>query len=199
MSIIMCIPTFSILETEATMTSFFKSFQPIETERLIIRKLALTDVKDCFAITSDSRVLKMMVALSAHKTLKETEQYLSEVIAQYERNEPIWWAVVEKASNKVVGFCGFFEYKPRFRRAEIGYMLGYDYWGKGYAIEASRAVIGYGFETMSLNRIEATVDPDNIASIKILEKLGMQYEGLLRKRVICNGQLRDRKMYGLLV
>jgi ribosomal-protein-alanine N-acetyltransferase len=70
--------------------------------------------------------------------------------------------------------------------------------GKGYATEASRAVIDYGFNIMNLNRIEATVDPENVSSVRVLEKLGMQYEGLLQKRVICNGQPRDRRMYGLL-
>jgi ribosomal-protein-alanine N-acetyltransferase len=123
------IQTFTNTEHTTSMQSFFKHFQPIETEHLIIRKLALTDAMDCFAITSDPRVLKMMVALPIHKTLQETEQYLADVIAQYEQDKNEWWAVVEKASNKVIGFCGFVEYKPRFRRVELGYMFAYDSWG----------------------------------------------------------------------
>jgi [ribosomal protein S5]-alanine N-acetyltransferase len=73
-----------------------------------------------------------------------------------------------------------------------------DAWGKGYATESCKAIVDYGFATLHLNRIEASVDPENMASVAVLEKLGMQPEGLLRERVICNGQQRDRTMYGLL-
>lgn len=194
----MHISTFSTVKKETTIPHFFKHFQQIETDRLIIRKLSMADVCDCFAITSDSRVLKMMVALPLHKTLKDTEEYLFQIVTNYEQDKNEWWAVVEKESNRVIGFCGFVEYKPHFRRVELGYMFAYDYWGKGYATEASKALIDYGFNMMNLNRIEATVDPENNASIKILEKLGMHYEGLMHKRVICNGEPRDRMVFGLL-
>lgn len=192
------IQTLSSSEQKTGMPAFFKHFQSLETEHLIIRKLALSDAKDCFAITSDLRVLKMMVALPVHKTLEETEQYLADIIAQYEQDKNEWWAVVEKTSDKVIGFCGFVDYKVQFKRVELGYMLAYDSWGKGYATEACKTNINFGFSQMNLNRIEATVDPENIPSVRVLEKLGMQYEGLLQKRVICDGQPRDRRMYGLL-
>lgn len=192
------IQTLSSSEQKAAMPAFFKHFQPLETEHLIIRKLALTDAKDCFAITSDPRVLKMMAALPIHKTLEDVEQYLTDIIAHYEQDKPEWWAIVEKTSDKVIGFCGFVDYKVRFRRVELGYMFAYNFWGKGYATEACKAIINFGFSQMNLNRIEATVDPENISSVRVLEKLGMQYEGLLQKRVICDGEPCDRRMYGLL-
>lgn len=103
------IQTFTTPEHTTTMQSFFKHFQPLETEHLIIRKLALTDAMDCFAITSDPRVLKMMVALPVHKTLEETEQYLADINAQYEQDKNEWWAVVDKATYRAIGFCGFVE------------------------------------------------------------------------------------------
>lgn len=170
----------------------------LETERLIIRPIAPEDAHDCFAITSDPRVLAMMVATELHTTIEQAEQYIAEIRVQYEKDNTGLWAVVEKGSKKVIGLCGLIEYKARFRRAELCYMFAYDVWGKGYATEACRAVADYGFEVMNLNRIEAPVDPENIASIHVLKKLGMQCEGLLRQRVISNGQPRDRNMYGLL-
>lgn len=170
----------------------------LETERLIIRQLTPDDVHDCFAITSDPRVLAMMVVTERQTTIEQTKQYIADLCAQYEKDNTGLWAVVEKGSKRVIGLCGLIEYKARFRRAELCYMFAYDVWGKGYATEACRAVADYGFTAMNLNRIEAPVDPENIASIRVLEKLGMQCEGLLRQRVICNGEPRDRAFYGLL-
>lgn len=170
----------------------------LETERLLIRRLTPDDLHDCFIITSDPRVLAMMVVTERHTTLEQTKHYIAEICAQYEKDNADLWAVVEKSSNRMIGLCGLIEYKERFRRAELGFMLAYDAWGKGYATESCKAIVDYGFEIMHLNRIEASVDPENIASIRVLEKLGMQREGLLRERVICNGEPRDRAMYGLL-
>ena len=180
------------------MTSYFQNFKRIETSRLIIRPISTEDLNDCFAITSDLRLLEKSVAVVPHKTLQQCAEYVQKLIENHEQNIPDWWAIAEKETNRMIGFCGFVEYAARFERAELGYMIAYDSWNKGYATEACAAVIDYGFNHMKLHRIEATVDPENIASIRVLEKLNFVREGLLKERVICNGEYRDRYMYGLI-
>lgn len=179
-------------------TSIFL-IQPIESERLIIRTLRMSDLQDCFALTSDAHVMSKTVALTKHTSLNECSDYLKQIIDAYEHNNAAWWAVTEKNTDRVIGFCGYVNYAPHFNRAELGYLIAYEQWNKGYGTEACKAVIKYGFMGMQLHRVEATVDTENSASIRVLEKLGMQREGLLRERVLCNGEYRDRYMYGLLV
>ncbi len=87
---------------------------------------------------------------------------------------------------------------PDDRRAEIGYALAHAEWGRGYAPEAAREVLRCAFDTLSFNRVEAYCVPENVASIRVLEKIGMWREGVLREYVAIGGQLRDRAVYALL-
>lgn len=182
---------------EVKMPTYFRDFKSIQTLRLNIRPITIDDLNDCFAITSDLRLLEKSVAVVPHKTLQECAAYVEQVIENYKQNIPDWWIIAEKETNRMIGFCGFVEYAARFERAELGYMIAFESWNKGYATEACAAVIDYGFKHMKLHRIEATVDPENSASIRVLEKLNFMREGLMKERVICNGKYRDRYMYGL--
>ena len=83
-------------------------------------------------------------------------------------------------------------------QAELGYWIGKPYWGKGYATEAAEAIMTFGFNTLQLNRINATHFSDNPASGRVMEKLGMTYEGTRRRFTLRAGQYRDIKLYGLL-
>jgi len=83
-------------------------------------------------------------------------------------------------------------------RTAVGYRLGKQYWGKGYATEALRAVIAYLFEQTTVNRISASTWSENIASILVLEKAGMRFEGLARQRRLAKGAFRDVKFYAML-
>lgn len=177
---------------------YFRDFTFLETERLIIRKITLDDVQDLFEITSDYDVVKTIGAVTLHTSIEQTKEIIKDMIKHYEADRVEWWAVVEKTSQKMIGMCGFFGYAPNSSRAEVGYMIARSRWNKGYATEASQVVLAFGFGVMHLNRIHATVYPENSASIKVLEKLGMKYEGLLRSYMFCNNQFQDRKMYSIL-
>ncbi len=176
----------------------FKNFQPIATQRLILRKLEPSDAHDVHAIVSDPEVVKMTAALELVNSLQETRDLVKTMCARYEQDLPTRWAVVDKATQKVIGLCGFVAYSPVFARAEIGYALARSVWNKGLITEVSKAVTDFAFTSMKVNRLEATVDPDNNGSIRVIEKLGMKYEGRLRQHIICNEQFRDRLMYSIL-
>jgi len=188
----------SLFNTIQPTSNLIPMFTQFETERLIIRKLELSDVQDCFAILSDYRVVSMNGALSLHTLIHETESFILDAQAKYALNHLQWLAVEEKNSHKMIGMIGFETITSKFYRAEIAYAFAYDYWGKGYATEAIKALVDLGFRYMNLNRIFASVDPENARSIRVLEKLGMQREGYLRQNIFHNNAFRDRLIYSIL-
>ena len=155
--------------------------QSIHTPRLIIRPLELRDVPDCLAILSDERVACMHAGLTLIHDISQAQEFVMAAQKQYETNHYEYLAVQEKATGKMIGMVGFDDYKPEFYRTALGYSFAYKYWGKGYATEASNALMDLAFMHMNINRFFATVDPENIRSIRVLEKLGMKLEGHLRQ------------------
>ena len=103
-----------------------------------------------------------------------------------------------EANNNIIGTVTLFNMDRSNGRAEIGYAQAAAYWGHGYIHEALQALLTYCFEELGLRRLEADVDPRNNPSIKTLERLGFQKEGLLRERWHVNGELQDALFYGLL-
>jgi ribosomal-protein-alanine N-acetyltransferase len=103
-----------------------------------------------------------------------------------------------KEIRQLVGTLGLHNYSRRDRRAEIGFDLYKDYWGKGIMTEAVRILINYGFQQLNLNRIEATTDSENTRSIRLLERLGFLKEGRLRQKYFYKGKYHDEIVFSLL-
>ena len=99
---------------------------------------------------------------------------------------------------RLIGTCGFFSIHLQCRRAKVGYGIARESWRKGYMAEALSALIEFGFGELNFNRIEADIDPRNVASARTLEKLGFLREGFLRQRWIVDGEVSDSALYGLL-
>ena len=116
----------------------------------------------------------------------------------YRTGSALQLGIERRADSALVGTCSLFHFHVASRRAEIGYVLGRPYWGSGYMHEALQALLGYAFQALDLNRLEADIDPRNRASARTLERLGFQKEGHLRERWIVNGEVSDTWMYGLL-
>ena len=100
--------------------------------------------------------------------------------------------------NKVVGTCDFIHWHPEYGRAEIGYVLSPDYWNRGIMTEAVSEIIAYGFGVKTVSRIQAMCTVPNIGSARVMEKVGMNYEGVLRQYMIQKGSPRDMKIYAIL-
>ena len=98
----------------------------------------------------------------------------------------------------MVGACGLVNWEAEHARAEVGFVLSREYWGRGLMAEAVRAMLRFGFERMNLNRIEARCIAENAASARVMEKAGMFYEGTLRQREYIKGAYRDIKLYAIL-
>lgn len=155
----------------------FKNIQ-LETERLIIRPFNLSDAKRLHQIVSQKEVMKYLP--EDVMSLEEVKKIIAWLIDCYGKNRPdhivkLTAAVAWKQSKEVVGWCGLgpLEFNPR--DIEIYYGLSKEYWGKGIATEAAKAMLHYGFETIRLDKIVAVTDPQNVASKRVIEKIGLIY------------------------
>lgn len=175
----------------------FGDLRNIETHRLILRKLTLNDAKDMFEYASDPEVAKY-VTWNYHKSIEDSISFLKSVIQKYEKKGVSEWGIVYKENNKLIGTCGYVWWLPAHARAEIGYALSRMYWNKGLMTEAVKEVIKFGFEKMALNRIEARCKMENIASQRVLEKLGFVFEGVMRSVIFAKGIYHDLKIYSIL-
>jgi RimJ/RimL family protein N-acetyltransferase len=132
-----------------------------------------------------------------HPDAERTREAVGEIIAEVERGEALQWAVERRADRRVIGSITVM-LEAGQPRAEIGYILGREHWGRGYAGEAQRRVIDFAFDELGLHRLEADTHPDNAASTRSLERLGFRREGLLRERWLVGGEFGDSVIWGLL-
>jgi len=173
------------------------SMPTLETERLILRRIAMSDAKDIFAYSCDEEVARH-VLWSAQKHISEAKEYCKYMMRRYKNDEPSSWGIIEKRTGRLVGTIGFMSYSEENASAEVGYSLARWLWNGGYMTEALIAVIDYAFESMDLNRIEAQHELTNPASGRVMEKCGMKKEGVLRQRLYNKGKFVDVALYAIL-
>lgn len=148
----------------------------METDRLIARRLGLGDLDDLAALCGDPDVVRFMddgQPLSRDRT----REWIEVSLANYRERGWGCFAVAVKPQDGMIGFAGFARPPERPGIVELIYAFGTDHWGRGYATEIAGAMAAFGLERCGLNRIEATVDPANEASQRVLKKIGMVYEG----------------------
>lgn len=145
----------------------------IETNRLRLRSFRPEDLADLHLVFGDAEVMRYISGGKA-RSLEETGKGLARTIDGWQSLGFGFWAVTIKGSDKMIGYCGFMflEGTPEI---ELAYGLAKPYWGSGFATEAARACLQYGFAEMKLERIVGVVNPGNAASQRVLEKLGMKY------------------------
>jgi ribosomal-protein-alanine N-acetyltransferase len=175
----------------------FNVFPNLETNRLLLTEFAKTDSKELFKLRSDERVLKYLDR-DSHKSVEESELMIEEMIKSYNNKEGINWIIRKKDTLDVIGYIGYWRMIRLNVRAEIGYAMKPEYWGNGYMQEALTKVIEFGFNTFRLHSIEGNVNPNNLSSLKLLEKLGFKREAYFREDYLFNGKFLDSVIYSLL-
>lgn len=148
---------------------------PLETERLLIRPIALEDVEDLHEVHADPTTWDF-IGSGPTETLDATLARLARTIEYQEQHGISLWAVVERASGRVVGDCGL-QYLEGGPDVEVGYRLHRSVRGRGYTTEAARACVEAGFDQLGLERIVAVAWPENTASRRVMEKIGMRLVG----------------------
>lgn len=169
----------------------------LQTERLVLRPMDEGDTDALFEMCAVPEVVRYTPRPAMTQRV-EAEQMIQRIKANYGKGEAFQLGIERKEDRLVLGYCGLFSFHEASRRAEIGYSLDIRYWGEGYMNEALLVFIDHAFDGLGLNRIEADIDPRNIASARTLARLGFVNEGLLRSRWIVNGEVSDTGMYGLL-
>lgn len=167
----------------------FSHMPRIESDRLILRPLCPSDADDMFDYAKREDVTNYLLWLP-HPSVAYTRDYLSYIEERYALGEFYDWAVIEKESGRMIGTCGFTKIDVPNHAGEIGYVLNPDYHGKGYGTEAAERVLRFGFEELSLHRIEAKFMKGNDASLHVMEKLGMRHEGYRREGMLVKGTYR---------
>lgn len=175
----------------------FSKIPTLETERLILRKMLVSDKDDIYAYSCREDVTEFLT-WSVHASVAYTQDYLRYIGQRYSVGDYFDWAVVEKASGRVIGSCGFTRFDYPNDAGEIGYVFHPDYWGKGYATEAVAEVVRFGFVALKLHRIEAKYLKGNNRSCKLMERLGMKFEGERREAMLVKGAYRTVGTYAIL-
>ena len=165
--------------------------------RVALRWLTHADVDGLFAIFSDPEVMRYW-STTPMTDRGAAEALLEQVHECFRKRELFQWGVVVGDDDTVIGTCTLAHLDAANRRAEIGFALAREFHGNGYMGEALTALLEFAFEELDLHRVEADVDPRNGPSIRSLERLGFQREGLLRERWLVGGGTQDALFYGLL-
>lgn len=175
----------------------FAHLPVLETERLILRPMRMSDAQDLFSYASDPEVSRH-VLWDTHESLSQSRRFLRAAIRQYRRGQPASFAITLRGSGRMIGTIGFMWVNTDYLSAEVGYSLSREYWNKGIMTEALRRVVAFGFDELRLNRIEAQHETDNPASGRVMAHVGMRPEGTLRQRIRNKGRFVDVALYAIL-
>jgi RimJ/RimL family protein N-acetyltransferase len=169
----------------------------LETDRLILRQIKMDDKEAVFEYRSDKETNKYQGSIP--ETLEEMENFIRKTAKQI--NEPDTWfqfVLLAKESNKVIGDIGLHFLADDDRQVEIGFTLHKAYQKKGYATEALKSILNYLFSELNKHRIIASIDPDNIDSIRLVERLGLRKEGHFVQSLFFKGEWADELIYAML-
>jgi len=179
------------------MTGHHLSAIPLQTKRLRLRPLALSDAEAMHEIYADPETLCYWSCKPA-RTMDDTRGLVQKDLDAAARGQGLFWAVSRARRPECIGKCVLFQIDETNQRAEVGFLLNRRYWRSGLMREAMSAVIDHAFGELGLHRLEADTDPQNAASLGLLERLGFKQEGLFRERWLVNGKRADSVMLGLL-
>ncbi|TXH51963.1 MAG: N-acetyltransferase [Burkholderiaceae bacterium] len=176
-----------------------RSFRDValDTPRLMLRPLAQDDAAGLFRIFSDPEFMRYW-STPPWASVDEAHALIARDQRELADGEHLRLGVFQRDGGVLIGTASLFHLNEACRRAEIGYGIARPHWRRGYMGEAVRALIAYAFGELGLHRLEADIDPRNIASARSLESLGFTREGLLRERWIVGGEVSDSALYGLL-
>lgn len=169
----------------------------IETTRLTLRRLAATDAEMMFRNwTSDVNVTRFL-RWNAHTSVDDTKKMIQQWIDHYSNDATYYWGIYLK-DGEMIGSIGVTITSEHDCSGSLGYKIGSRWWNQGYASEAAKAVIEYMFSNTDIERIDAFSSVKNAASGKVMEKIGMQYEGLLRHYYKTRDGFHDCRLYGII-
>jgi len=170
----------------------------IDTERLVLRPFDRGDVDATFRNWAGDERVQKLYGEPVYPTREAVSELLDGYMRRYEQGDYYRWVIDEKNGARSIGQIAFFLVDPKNHFAEIEYCIGVEFQGKGYATEATRAVIEYGFQKMGLNKVQICHNARNPRSKRVIEKCGFTHEGTLRDYFYMDGDFVDRLYYSIL-
>lgn len=180
------------------LTVSFNPFPVLETERLLLRKTTTADVNELYYLRSSEEVMRY-IDRPRPKSTDDILQLIEKIRTMIVSDEGIEWAITLKGDPTFIGTISFHRLIKEHYRAEIGYLLHPGHHGKGIMDEATKAVTAFGFRNMGLHSIEAHVNPENIASQKLLERNSFVREAYFKQNYFWNGKFLDSVVYSRVV
>lgn len=172
--------------------------QTIETERLTLRRFEYSDDNAMLRYWIADEKIQSMYSEPVYTTKEEVDSLLDKYIGSYEKNDYYRWAVILKSTGECIGQIAYFLVDSKNHFAEIEYCIGSDFQCRGFATEATKAVISYGFDKMNLHKVQICTKTINKASKRVIEKCGFTYEGTLRDYFYMNGEYVGRLFFSML-
>lgn len=172
-------------------------FPLLHTERLVLRELTENDAQAILSCFSNPDVLRHY-GQKPLTSLEQVKQIIQNFSNNFKEKHGIKWGISVQGQEEIIGTIGFQDWSVEHKKADISYALFPNSWGQGYAKEAVRKVISYGFQEMNLVRIGAIVFTENEASNKLLEALGFEKEGVLRNFMHQNNMPYDTNIYSFI-
>lgn len=170
----------------------------LETERLLLRRFEYTDAETMLKYWISDEKIQSMYSEPVYKTKEAVKELLDKYICSYEKEDYYRWAIVFKDTGECIGQIAYFLIDTKNHFAEIEYCIGSAFQRRGYATEATKAVIRYGFEKMHLHKVQICTKEINVASKRVIEKCGFIYEGTLRDYFYMDGEYVGRQYYSML-
>lgn len=166
------------------------------TERLTLRPLTLTDAATVQKLAGEKTVASTTLSIPHPYPYEAAESFIKATHDKYEKNFGASFALTLNETNELIGCMGLHIVQD-YNRAELAYWTGQPYWQQGYATEAAKRILEYGFDELELNRIYAAAMTKNPASSAVMKKIGMKYEGTLKEHIRKWGEYEDLAYYGI--
>lgn len=177
--------------------NFPAAFPVLTTERLVLREVVDRDAEAVFEMESDPVAMRYW-SRPPMLDISEARASVERALLFFPARVGLRWSICRPADDWMLGHLSLFNFSEQSDRADIGYGLARRHWGQGFMHEALTAVVDFAFGPLGLRRLEADIDPRNLASVRALERLGFEREGLLRERWQVGDEISDTVFMGLL-
>lgn len=174
----------------------YAEFQELNTARLCLRKIGMDDLADYYRFTGDPEVTKYM-HFQTHRDLSEAAASIEKWAARYATGRSYHWGIVLQETGQLMGMIDLLRFDEENSTCQFAYMLGKEFWGRGYMTEALRAVVDFGFSRLKLQRIEADYMAENGGSGAVMRKAGLTCLGMTPGKIEKNGIRHDAVSYAI--
>lgn len=173
----------------------YAAFENLETPQLLLRKLNRNDVPSYFERLGSSLKVTEYMLWSPHKDISESDASIQKVLKRYEQGKCYRWGIERKADHSLIGIIELLRFDEMESTCSFAYMLGADFWGRGYGTEAVKAVFGFAFDKLKISAILADHFADNPASGAVMRKVGMKYIRTIPEKYEKYGKKLDAEEY----